>query len=340
VNIAFTYNVKRHTPSPVLDKETDLDFDDLVTVKQISRIISGLGHHVIPIEANETAFEKLKRYRSRIDLVFNIAEGLRGEARESQIPLFCEMLHIPYTHSSPTTQAISLDKTYTKLLLKGAGLRVPGSVIISSPKTFIPGDLQFPLIIKPNSEGSSIGIFDQNIVDDRLHLLKRIKQLYSSGFKGSLMAEEYIDGREFTVGLLGNNPPEVLPIIEQKFDFLPPNLHHIAGFELKWIYEDRLPNLSVAYECPARLSPELKEEITSVSLQAFLTLNIRDCARIDYRLSRQGKLYFIEINPLPGLNPKLNLISYFPLAARSAGLSFSQLVDRIILSAAKRYGLK
>jgi D-alanine-D-alanine ligase len=255
-----------------------------------------------------------------------MAEGLWGDARESQVPLFCEVLKIPYTHSGPTTQAVKLDKEFTKYVLKGAGI------------VRVPGDSNFPLIVKPNKEGSSKGIMDKSIVRNEKELLKYKEEL-SKTFDGDILVEEYIEGREFTVGVLGNENPEVLPIVEQKFDFLPSGMNRIASFELKWIYEDSLKDLSDAYDCPAKITKELEEEIVETSKKIYKFLDVRDCARIDYRLDEKGKLYFIEINTLPGINPLPGQISYFPLAARTAGLSFKEMIGKILSLACARYGI-
>ena len=339
MNIAFAYNVKHNEPSLHLKNEADGDFDSPETIEAIISTIQSLGHTVIRIEADQTAYIKLKENKDAIDLVFNIAEGLYGDARESQIPLFCEVLKIPYTHSKPTVHAITIDKDYTKLVVKGAGILVPESVFIDSVNAILPGQLNFPVIVKPNAEGSSVGIFDKNIVSNFEAFKQVVKNFADQGYKGTLLAEQYIEGREFTVSVLGNFPPKVLPIVEQRFDFLPKGFHHIAGYELKWIYEDSLKNPHDAYECPAELTADLEKLIVDTSLKAYNVLRVFDAARIDYRLSADGKLYFIEINTLPGINPNEAVISYMPLAARTAGLTFKDLVESIILNAARRYKL-
>jgi D-alanine-D-alanine ligase len=341
MKIAFTYNVKNTQPSidSDLSDQHDLEFDAPETIDGIASSIEANGHEVTKVEAGDNVFERLKELKGKIDLVFNIAEGLRGDARESQIPLFCEILEIPYTHSSPTVHAISLNKTYTKLLLKGAGIKVPGSVIVEKDSSYDDSDLQYPLLIKPNCEGSSKGIFAKNLVQNRGELDKRLAELWEEEYEGEFLVEEYIDGREFTVAVLGNYPPKVLPIVEQSFDFLPKDLPKIAGYELKWVYEDNLKDVSQAYTCPAKLTPEMEDHINDVSLKVYRTLDVKDVARIDYRLNDNGELYFIEINTIPGMIPDETVISYFPLAARKSGLDHKAMVGVIIDNAVRRYGL-
>jgi D-alanine-D-alanine ligase len=167
-------------------------------------------------------------------------------------------------------------------------------------------------------------------------LAERIQEI-SENYSKEVLVEEFIDGREFTVAILGNKNPRVLPIIEQKFDFLPEGMHHIASFELKWVYEDALKNLEEAYTCPANLTEEEKRMIEDTTVAVFGALNCVDCSRVDYRMNRDGKLYFIEINSLPGLNPDPKIISYFRLSASAAGMSFDELIAQILSEAISRY---
>lgn len=327
MKIAFCFNIKKGKPSVDPEKQKDIEFDGPAVINGIKKTLSELGHEVTLIEADESAYLKLKKLKGKIDLVFNIAEGLTGDARESQIPLFCEMLGIPYTHSSPTVHAIKLDKEFTEYLLQGAGI------------VKVPGHSEFPLMVKPNKEGSSKGIMDANVVRNQKELDERIKVL-SEKIGGEVLVEEYIDGREFTVSVLGNENPEVLPIVEQKFDFLPKGMNKIASYELKWFFEDSLKNIEDAYDCPAKIDAKLEKRIKDTSIAIYKFLGVRDCARIDYRLNKKGVLYFLEINTLPGINPDPNIISYFPLSARKAGMSFKDLIAKIISLASERYGLQ
>ncbi|MEK7595333.1 MAG: hypothetical protein AAB443_01930 [Patescibacteria group bacterium] len=333
MTIAFCFNVKQSTPSLSPKSQQDIEFDSRYVINSIVGIIEQLGHKVLKIEADERAFAKLRKARKKIDLVFNIAEGIKGDARESQIPLFCEMLGIPYTHSSPTTHAITLNKYYTKLILKAKGVTTPECFLIKNLKFSIPPGILFPLIAKPNCEGSSKWIFDKNVVENNGQLRRRAKELITKGVR-ELLVEEFIDGREFTVGSVGD---QILPIIEQRFDFLPIGFKKIAGYELKWLYEDSLKRLEDAYYCPAKISKKMEEEIYQTCLVINSQLNIKDASRIDFRLGKNGKLYFLEVNSLPGMNPNEKEISYLPLAWRVKGGTYQSLIAEIIKSALERY---
>jgi len=340
MDVALAFNIKKSKPSVDLEKQFDLEFDSPAVIKGIKDTLESLGHKVFEVEADENAFIKLKQLKGKVDIVFNIAEGMWGDARESQIPLYCEVLKIPYTHSSPTTHAICLDKTFTKLILKGSnGFNIPDSFIVQDENYVIPENIKYPLIVKPNKEGSSKGVMDANVVTTEADLRKRVKAT-SEDFTKEVLVEQYIDGREFTVPVLGNGDSiRILPIIEQKFDLLPKGKFKIASFELKWIYEYKMKSVSDVYECPARLDAGLKKEIEETSKQVCKLLDIKDLARIDYRLDRGGKLYFLEVNTLPGINPDPNETSGFPLAARTQGMNYQDLIGAILSAAVERYGL-
>ena len=338
MKICLACNIKNKEPSLKIEKQDEQEYDSLEVIDLIKKAIEDSGHSVEILQADENSFEGLKKLKNKIDLVFNIAEGVKGDARESQIPIYCEVLNIPYTHSSPTTHAIGLDKEFTKQILSSFGIRSPSSILVNNRKRNI-SKLKYPLIIKPNAEGSSVGITNDNVVNNEKELNDRLDKLMSVGYKGDFLVEEYIDGREFTVGMIGNGELEILPVIEQKFDFLPKEYHKIAGYELKWFFEDKLKDLTTAYECPAKIDKKLEKKIKSTAERVFNSLRIYDVARVDFRMNNKNQLYFLEVNTLPGLNFKENEISYFPLAARTAGYKPKDVVQRIIETAAKRYGI-
>ena len=172
----------------------------------------------------------------------------------------------------------------------------------------------------------------------RLNLLERVKWLQHQ-FKQSVLIEEFIDGREFTVSVLGNNPPKVLPIVEQNFEIFSENMPRFASYETKWFFEDNLPDATKAYHCPAPLTKNLQKKIEVISLKVFSILNCKDVIRIDYRMDKNENIFLLEVNTLPGLNPKLNEVSYLPIAARTTGFSFEGLVNTILNEAVVRYGL-
>jgi D-alanine-D-alanine ligase len=337
LTIGFVFNLKKAQPSLDQSAQEDAEFDSPEVVNSLKQGMEKLGHKVLLIEADKRVYEQLKRLKSKIDLVFSIAEGPSMDAREAWVPMICEWLKIPYAFSRPTVHALGLDKTLAKAVAVSAGVRTPWSVKIDRVTEIDKNRFKYPLILKPNQEGSSKGIFDNNIVNNIVSLRQRLKPMLKN-FTG-VMAEEYIDGREFTVSLLGNEP-EVLPIVEQKFGFMPKRFHRIAGYELKWLYEDTLKDPRDAYICPAELTAKQKTELSAASVKIFRSCGVFDCARIDWRMDKKGKLYFLEINTLPGLNFSDLVVSYFPISCKAAGYKIDQVLARIIGGAVSRYKLR
>lgn len=338
MNLAFCFNLKHTQPSKNISAQKEADFDPPETIDGIAKALEAGDHNVIRIEADQKAYLEFLKNRENIKIVFNIAEGLRGEAREGQIPSILELLNIPYTHSGPMAQAISLDKRMTKIVLSHQGILTPKFQLIRKRSDRINSDLKFPLIVKPNGEGSSIGIFNENLVYDDLKLTERIEWLLHQ-FREPVLIEEYIDGREFTVSVLGNNPPHVLPIVEQNFAIFHENMPHFASFEAKWMFEDELPDPHEAYFCPAEISKQLKEKIEEISLLVYKTLDCKDVARLDFRIDKSENAYFIELNTLPGMDPDPQHISYLPIAAKKAGFTYEGTVNTILNEAVRRYGI-
>lgn len=335
--VGFCFNIKKNVPSTDLQSQTDTEFDAPTTIRAIVKALESGGHTVIQIEANKEAYLKLYKYRKKIDIVFNMAEGFAGDARESQIPAMCDMLGIPYTHSSTLTNALKLNKAVTKKILHYYGIPTPKFQLFNDVSEPITQNFKYPVLVKPNAEGSSKGILNENLVENSIELKKRLNWLWNH-FKQPLLVEEFLDGREFTVALLGN-PPKVLPIIEQRLDRLPAKYAPFASFEVKWLWEDSLEDSHFAYDCPAILTDKLQKKIAQVSLDTFEILGCKDVARVDIRLDKKGIPNVLEINTIPGMIPDLNSVSYLPIAARAAGFNYNQLVLAILNAAIKRYNL-
>ncbi|MEK7166049.1 MAG: ATP-grasp domain-containing protein [Patescibacteria group bacterium] len=337
MNVALCFNIKRNHPStdPALQK--DAEFDSPETIVAITNALRSGNHNVTEIEADENVYIKLKELRNSIDIVFNIAEGIYGDAREAQVPTICDILQIPYTHSSTLTCAIQLDKAFTKKILIYHSIPTPKFQLFSNPNETLDKELKFPLFLKPNSQGSSMGIRNENLVENVQQLKKRISWEFKE-YRNQVLVEEYLPGREFTVSLLGN-PPTILPIIEQRLDHLPKGYAPFSSYDVKWLWEDTLVDKTQAYDCPARLSPQLQNSIESICSSTFHILGIRDIARVDVRLDKDGNPYILEINALPGLMPDIMGISYFPISAQAAGYSYNQTILKILDVAAKRLGI-
>lgn len=293
-------------------------------------------HRVTLIEATEQVFSQLSTHRP--DIVFNISEGLHGVSREAQVPAMLEFLRIPYTGSDPLTLATCLDKARTKEILTYHGIPTPHFSPISAILELAGAFIRFPSIVKPLHEGSSKGIYNSSVVRNWDELWHHVNTIIES-YQQPALVEEYLEGREFTVALLGNGEDvNVLPIVEMRFDSLPRGVNPIYSYEAKWIWDQAQSPLDI-FDCPAKISPALQEEIEIMCRKAFKALRCRDWCRIDVRLDGPGKPHILELNPLPGVDPKPEDNSCFPKAARTAGMTYNQLIQTVLHLAAQRYGI-
>jgi D-alanine-D-alanine ligase len=247
------------------------------------------------------------------------------------------MLGIPYSGSGVLTQALTLDKRRTKEILLYYGIQTPKFQIFNSCNQKINPELQFPLFVKPNAEGSSKGIRNDSLVFDEDGLRKMIKFVISN-YNQPALVEEYLEGREFTVSVLGNNPPKVMPIVEVTFDYLPDHVHKFDSYEVKWVWDS--PNNPVdPVICPANISKELEKMIRSTAIDTYKVLGCADFCRMDLRLDKAGIPNVIEVNALPGLMPDPMENSRFPKSCFTAGMSYDEIIHNILIEAMKRHGM-
>jgi D-alanine-D-alanine ligase len=290
----------------------------------IGQILS-TGYETEKIIANEKIMERLGR--KDIDIVFNLSTGIRGESRQSQIPAVLEMMGIPYVGSGVLAHSLALNKAVAKQIFRYHHIATPCFQIYQNGEEEIDKSLCFPIIVKPACEGSGFGIHKDSVVYNEEALLKKVKELLKL-YQPPVLAEEFIEGREFTIGIIGNGKDRrVLPILEIDFEDVPEAYGKFYTFEVKTDFGHK-----TKYHCPAPLSVELKKEITENALGAFDALGCRDMARVDVRV-KDGKAYIIEINSLPGLKP---VYSDLPKMAEAAGLSYEELIMNIFVDAVKR----
>jgi D-alanine-D-alanine ligase len=324
-----------------IDSIAELDTGE--TIATLRRALESGGHQVYLLDANSGFFERLKSLRNEIDIVFNIAEGLVGEIRESQVPIFCEVLRIPYTGSGPLTLGLCLNKARAKEIMQSHHILTPKFQVIDTAQAPIDKKLRYPLIVKLNEDGSSKGLAYDSVVSDERALRKKAAYLLRT-YGAKLLVEEYIAGREFTVPIIGNDPPIVLPIIEIIYNKVPPNQPQITLFvpdeSVLKIYEElhrSVPNRELNHTtiCPAILDRNLERKIKRMAIKAYQALGCRDWCRLELRLDNQGRLYLLELNPIAGIDPSY----HFPHSAREYGLDYEALINRILDSAIKRYQL-
>jgi D-alanine-D-alanine ligase len=335
MRVAFTFNVRHLGAGMDVDAQAEAEFDEPATIEAIHDAVVASGHDCIDVEADDTAYERLRDLRDEIDIVFNIAEGKGGDAREAQVPAMLDLLGIPYTHATSLTHAVALDKALTKKIWRYHGLPTPRfSLHDAGAEPVLTEDPPFPVIVKPNGEGSSKGLFNDNVVVDAGSLAERV-QVIRDAVGGKILVEEFLPGREFTVTVMGN--PGIgegvysLPIVEQTYDAFPDDLLPFSSYEAKWLLDD----LSTCV-CPAVVEPGLRDAIVGLAEAAFTVLECRDIARVDIRLDASGTPQLLEINTLPGIYHDPEQLSYYPLAARAAGWDYTRMIGQIIAHAGER----
>lgn len=338
MNIGFTFNVRHVKPDINNPKYiAEAEFDEPATIRGIEKTLQELGHKVFKIAADETAYLKLKKIKNKIALVFNIAEGARGADREAQLPAMMEMLGIPYTGPKPLAYALELNKAKAKEIFLANNIPTPAWRVINTANDQVKWPFTYPAIVKPIGEGSSKGIMAKNFVKNFSELKKITSELLKK-FEQPALIEEYLPGREFTVAMIGE-PLRPLPIIEITFQELPKGMPKFDHFEAKWLYDNPQKGVDPLI-CPAKTSRHLKKQIEQVSLNACQALEMTDFARVDIRLDKKGIPNVIEINCPPGIIPDPTENSRFPRAARAAGIDYNKMIEIILRSACKRYGIK
>ncbi|MEO5728330.1 MAG: ATP-grasp domain-containing protein, partial [Byssovorax sp.] len=252
-------------------------------------------------------------------------EGLRGRGREAQVPALCELLGIPYSGSDPTTLSLCLDKGLTKQILRSAGIDTADWQVLTTGREKLK-PLRYPVIVKPNAEGTAKGITSRSVVTDEAAARAAARALVDRYGQPALV-EEYIVGRELTVGLLGEKRPKMLPPMEVVF--VNPTEHPVYGFEEKQSDTPR-----VRFECPAPLTPIELKKVEKTVRDTFTALGCRDVARIDLRMTKDGTVFVIEVNPLPGLTPNFSDLC---VIGKVAGMDYRTLIGEILAGSIKRF---
>jgi D-alanine-D-alanine ligase len=329
MRIGITYDLKADGPSAGelagrFPDDWQEEFDSPATIDALAAALRDLGHDVDRLGDGRELLERL--LADPPDLVFNLAEGQGiSRSREARVPAVLEMLGIPYTGSDPMTLANTLDKDCAKRLVQAAGVAVPqGFVVDDSPSSILDSPLSFPLLVKPAWEGSSKGIRNNCLVTRVEDLDSAIATLQQDHHQ-PVLVEEFIDGDELTVGVFGNDPPEVLGVM--RIRPRQPTPRFIYSLEVKRDFVRQ-----VRYECPAQIPPSGLGAVGQSALKVYGALGCRDVARVDFRL-RDGVPYFLEVNPLPGLNPQT---SDLVILARLCGWSYEKLIETILQAAITR----
>lgn len=322
MRIGFTYDLRDDYLAKGFSEEQAAEFDRPDTIEAIEAALRSLGHEVVRIGALAPLMRRLLD-GERWDLVFNIAEGVRGPGREAQVPALLDAWDIPYTFSDPLVSALTLHKAMTKRVVRDAGIATPDFRLVATQSDVEAIDLDPPLFAKPVAEGTSKGIGPGSMIHSRDQLHAACTRLLA-GFGQPVLVESYLPGREFTVGLLGSGAEaRVLGALEVTLtDRAEPGVY-------SWLNKEEYDTHVVyrlADDATARLAGE-------TALAAWRVLGCRDGGRVDFRCDADGVPRFMEVNPLPGLNP---VRSDLAILARQAGWSFERLVGAIVASALGR----
>ncbi|MBI4115768.1 MAG: D-alanine--D-alanine ligase [Candidatus Omnitrophica bacterium] len=329
MRIGITYNLKNDAPpssAAKLCEDASEEWDCPETIHAIKDVLVSEGHEVFLLGGDLGVIDKIRE--NRVEFVFNITEGYSGRNREAHIPALLELLGIPYSGSDPLGLAITLDKSLTKRIAISLGIPTPDFWMINeiSETNNIPD--RFPLFAKPLWEGSSKGIRRSSLVESRLALKRETGRLLKHYPDVPVLVEEYIPGKELTAGVLGNNPPEVLGVMEIRFrDRARKDFCYSLEVKRNWKEE-------VEYLYPAPIDKLTEKNISESVLRLFNALRLRDLARFDFRLSPEGRFYFLEVNPLPGLSPESGDLV---ILSQRKGWSYDELIRKITQTALSRY---
>jgi D-alanine-D-alanine ligase len=322
--VGFTYDRKEDYLAAGFAPEAVMEFDTEDTIAALADAIAALGHDVDRIGRGAELARRLAA-GERWDLVFNIAEGVRGRSREAQVPALCELFEQPYTFADPLTCAITLDKAIAKRVVRDSGLATAPFAVVADAADAAHVGLPAPLFVKPVAEGSSKGVTARSLVHDRSELGDVCAELIAT-FAQPVLVEAFLPGREFTVGVLGNGrSTRIVGVMEVCFT----ETAEVSAYTAlnKDEYLERVSYRLVTEE-------PLASRARALALGVYAVLGCRDAARVDIRCAADGTPCFLEVNPLPGMNP---IRSDLPIMARLAGMPFAELLGSILDEAGLRY---
>jgi len=347
--VALLANLKGNAPQ--FEGMPEDQWDDLDSEKTINALVNAIragGNHCEFLEGDISLYDTIRKYQP--DICFNICEGHFGDAREAQVPALLEMLRIPYTGSKVLTLSLALDKPMTKRVLAYHDLPTPSFQTFERVDEPLSSDIAFPMFVKPSREGTGMGVSGRSIVHNEDELHEQVAYTMER-YKQPALVEQYIEGREVTVGLVGNlegpvarrlPEDEEAPRIQAGLRFFPPMEVNLKPFEdSDIVYSNRL-KVALAdqldYLCPAPLDDDMVDELNWMTAAVFRVTGALDVSRVDFRLDMHDgwKPYILEINPLPGLSPG---ISDLVIEASAEGVDHTYLVNMILDTALERYGM-
>ena len=325
--VGLTYDLKSEYKFKEGDPpDANAEFDHPSTIDVIADAIEANGFKIKRIGNVTNLLEKMDNLG--VDIVFNISEGLVGRNRESQVPILLEMVGVPFVGADALTLGLTLDKVMAKKIFMAEKIPTPKFYEFSSAEEVANSNhYRFPLIVKPRFEGSSKGLSESSRVETKEELEKQVNYIVSA-YKQPVVVEEFISGQEFTVAIVGNSPPEAMPVVQIKID---------GRLQLndKFYTFARITSDRLEYVCPAKISADLKKKLQELAIKTFKVVECRDFGRVDFRVDSEGEPYVLEINPLPSLSTE----DVFKLVAETIGITYEEIIGRILKSAIARHNL-
>jgi D-alanine-D-alanine ligase len=317
-------------------EHSSVDLSEIGVVEEMDDIkeaLSALGYRTVILNVDSNVLRLIEFLKEeKPDLVFNLVECVDNESiQEMNVASLYELLKIPYTGANPLTLGIALNKPRVKEILSYHGIKTPSfQVFRPADKVTLHDGLRFPLIVKPSREDASVGIDDDSVVYTHSDLKRRIRFICEE-FEQAALVEQYVDGRELNVAIIGNRKPTVLPVSEIDFSGLTADMHKIVSYAAKWMHG------TIAFDgtngvCPAQLTAAAEARLKDIALRCYSIIGCRDYARIDFRLTKDGVPFVLEVNP----NPDISDDAGFARSARAFGYTFPQVIGKIVEAALER----
>jgi D-alanine-D-alanine ligase len=301
-------------------------------IQAVYEALKKAGHSPVYVRVDGTRESLIELARSQTDLLFNLTESFAGDDRhDTNIASYLELLGRRFTGTGSSGLYLAQDKNLAKKIFTFHGIHTPYFSTVYRGRTEHSHDIQFPVIVKPAREDGSIGIQFGAVCNSIKELMERIDYIHAE-FDSPALIEEYIAGRELYVGVLGNDKPEALPVVELDLSKLPEGIPKIAGSEVKWEEETQAYKTTKPF-FPDDLSEDVTKKLQDTAIQAFAALQLRDYGRIDFRLDEASTVHVLEVNPNPYLSPTAE----FSMAAKKSGRSYNELIAEIADLAMARY---
>ncbi len=325
--VGLTFDIKSRKVPKGFPSDLWAEHDSEETIFAVEEALNFGGNKAIRIGSSKRLLSKLSSLKC--DIVFNIAEGISGRDRESEVPVLLDIAGIPYAGSDALTLSVSLDKIISKKIFMYHGIPSPAYFeLVKGGRIAVPKGLKFPFIVKPRYEGSAKGIGPCSVVRDMPSLGKQANKIIKEYGQPALV-EEFINGWEFTVGIIGNRDPAVLPVVQRHVEIETGLSSHIFD-------KTCTDKQGLKYRDLMDMDAALEERIKKLALEAFKALECRDFARIDLRVNPKMQIYILEINPLPSLARD----DYFSMVAELMGITYERMINMMFGAALDRCGLR